>query len=163
MPRPYRHAGDAAKRDRRPPANAILVEFQLNRRRNDGEVTVTFGTTVAVDGLSLEIESGTTFGLLGPNGAGKSTTNHMLVGAIKPDSGTIVINGASDPTRAEVRRDIGIAPQRLALYDELTGGENLAFSAENMRTLSGNINTTAEMTYPAGNGRTKTVSANTHS
>ncbi len=80
----------------------------------------TFGSIVAVDDLSLEIERGTTFGLLEPNGAGKSTTIHMLVGALKPDARSIVIDGASDPTRAEVRRGIGIAPQRLALYDELT-------------------------------------------
>lgn len=86
-----------------------------------------FGAIVAVDDLSLDIEPGITFGLLGPNGAGKSTTIHMLVGALKPDAGSIRINGSSDPTRAAVRRDIGIAPQRLALYDDLTAEENLVF------------------------------------
>ena len=87
----------------------------------------TYGSLVAVDDLSLEIGRGETFGLLGPNGAGKTTTMHMLVGALRPDGGTIEIDGAADPTRAEVRRRIGLAPQRVSLYDNLTGEENLTF------------------------------------
>ncbi|NOT01624.1 MAG: ABC transporter ATP-binding protein [Phycisphaerales bacterium] len=86
-----------------------------------------YGTLVAVDDVSLDIKRGETFGLLGPNGAGKSTTIHMLVGAIRPDSGSVTVNGASDPSRPEVRRGLGIAPQRVALYEDLTGQENLAF------------------------------------
>ncbi len=86
-----------------------------------------YGSLVAVDDVSFEIEPGETFGLLGPNGAGKTTTMLMLVGALRPDSGQIHINGAVDPTRADVRQQIGIAPQSLALYGELTGEENLAF------------------------------------
>ncbi len=88
-----------------------------------------YGTTVAVDGVTFEIGQGETFGLLGPNGAGKTTTIHLLVGILKPDGGEININGASDPTRPEVRRSIGLAPQSLALYGELTADENLAFFA----------------------------------
>jgi ABC-2 type transport system ATP-binding protein len=88
-----------------------------------------YGALVAVDGVSFEIATGETFGLLGPNGAGKTTTIHMLVGALRPDGGTIHIDGAEDPTRAEVRRRIGLAPQASALYDDLTGEENLAFFA----------------------------------
>lgn len=87
----------------------------------------TYGRTVAVDGVSFGIPAGETFGLLGPNGAGKTTTIHLLVGVLKPDGGEIRIDGATDPTRPEVRRRIGIAPQSLALYDELTGEENLKF------------------------------------
>jgi ABC-2 type transport system ATP-binding protein len=86
-----------------------------------------FGATVAVDGVSYEIARGETFGLLGPNGAGKTTTIHMLVGVLRPDAGVVSIDGVSDPTRPEVRRTIGIAPQSVALYDQLTGEENLAF------------------------------------
>jgi ABC-2 type transport system ATP-binding protein len=81
----------------------------------------------AVDGISFEIRRGETFGLLGPNGAGKSTTIHLLAGLLHADSGQVVINGSSDPTRQEVRRNIGIAPQSLALYDDLTAEENLRF------------------------------------
>jgi ABC-2 type transport system ATP-binding protein len=81
----------------------------------------------AVDGVSLELVAGETFGLLGPNGAGKSTTIHLLTGALRPDDGEVAINGSADPTRAEVRRHIGVAPQVEALYDELSAAENLSF------------------------------------
>src|SRR6188474_2079123 len=86
-----------------------------------------YANVQAVDGVSLELVAGETFGLLGPNGAGKSTTIHMLIGALRPDAGDVTINGATDPTRAEVRRQLGVAPQVEALYEELTAAENLAF------------------------------------
>jgi ABC-2 type transport system ATP-binding protein len=86
-----------------------------------------YGEIVAVDGVSFEIAQGEMFGLLGPNGAGKTTTIHLLIGALQPDSGAVEIDGTADPTRAEVRRRIGFAPQALAIYEELTAEENLAF------------------------------------
>ncbi len=86
-----------------------------------------YGSIQAVSGISFTIHPGETFGLLGPNGAGKSTTIQMLSGLLKPDSGTIEINGISDPTRLEVRKNIGTTPQSIALYDDLTGWENLSF------------------------------------
>lgn len=99
---------------------ASMIEATALRKR--------FGSTEAVCGLDLAVARGETFGLLGPNGAGKSTTIHMLVGALVPDTGDVRIDGrrATDP---EVRRSIGIAPQELAIYDELTAEENLAFFA----------------------------------
>jgi linearmycin/streptolysin S transport system ATP-binding protein len=89
-----------------------------------------YGSVTAVDGVSLEVRRGETLGLLGPNGAGKTTTIHLLVGTLKPDSGEVEIDGTSDPTRPKARRSIGVAPQSLALYGELTGEENLAFFGE---------------------------------
>ncbi len=86
-----------------------------------------YGATLAVDGVSFEIRRGETFGLLGPNGAGKSTTILLLVGALRPDGGNVTVDGDGDPTRADVRRRIGVAPQALSLYEDLTGEENLAF------------------------------------
>lgn len=83
------------------------------------------GSPPAVDGLSLEIQRGEIFGLLGPNGAGKSTTISITVGLLNPDSGSVDINGLGSPMDPSVRRLIGIAPQAIALYDELTAGENL--------------------------------------
>ena len=88
-----------------------------------------YGALTAVDDVSFEVPRGQTLGLLGPNGAGKSTTIHMLVGALKPDSGSVEIDGAPDPTQAAVRARIGVAPQRLSLYDQLTAEENLRFFA----------------------------------
>lgn len=87
-----------------------------------------FGATVAVDGLSLEVGRGEVLGFLGPNGAGKTTTLGMIVGAIRPDAGVVEIDGAA-PSEAAVRASVGIAPQSLALYDELTARENLRFFA----------------------------------
>jgi ABC-2 type transport system ATP-binding protein len=85
-----------------------------------------FGPVVAVDGVSLEIARGEAFGLLGPNGAGKTTTISMFVGLLAPDSGKVEIGGA-DPTVPSTRRRIGICPQSVSLYPELTGRQNLAF------------------------------------
>jgi ABC-2 type transport system ATP-binding protein len=86
-----------------------------------------YGSVLAVDGVSLELHPGETFGLLGPNGAGKTTTIHILIGALRPDAGKVTINGAADPTRLDVRQQVGVAPQIEALYEELTAAENLSF------------------------------------
>ena len=86
-----------------------------------------FGATAAVGGVSFGVRDGETFGLLGPNGAGKSTTIGMLTGAIRPDGGSIRINGSQSPTDASTRKEIGFAPQNLALYEELSAVENVTF------------------------------------
>jgi ABC-2 type transport system ATP-binding protein len=86
-----------------------------------------FGSVVAVDGLSLAIPRGEVFGLLGPNGAGKSTTINMAVGLVAPDSGTVTLEGGHNPAQPLARRMIGVCPQSLAIYEELTGAENLRF------------------------------------
>ncbi len=88
-----------------------------------------FGAVTAVEGLSLEVSRGEVFGLLGPNGAGKSTTIGMAVGLITPDRGEVELDGVGRPTDPAVRRKLGVAPQNLAIYDEMTGQENLYFFA----------------------------------
>ena len=93
-------------------------------------VRKSYGRLVAVDGLSLSIRKGEVFGLLGPNGAGKSTSVSLSVGLLAPDSGEVTIDGYGDPQDAAVRRKIGVAPQALALYDNLTAEENLRFFGE---------------------------------
>ncbi len=89
----------------------------------------TFGATVAVDDLSLTVPRGCIFGFLGPNGAGKTTTISMAIGLLRPDSGTIDLDGRGSPADPEVRRAIGVAPQALALYDDLRAVENLTVFA----------------------------------
>ncbi|MFG0330873.1 MAG: ABC transporter ATP-binding protein [Phycisphaerales bacterium] len=91
------------------------------------ELRKSFGTITAVDSVSFDIAPGETFGLLGPNGAGKSTTISMMVGALDPDSGEVVLDGNADPKRNGDRRLLGLAPQTISLYDELTAAENLYF------------------------------------
>jgi ABC-2 type transport system ATP-binding protein len=86
-----------------------------------------FGAIVAVDEVSLEVRRGEVFGLLGPNGAGKTTTVNMVVGLLKPDAGTVELDGAGSPHDPAVRANIGVAPQALAIYEELSGEENLLF------------------------------------
>lgn len=91
------------------------------------DVRKSYGDQVAVDGLTLNVPTGKTLGLLGPNGAGKTTTLHLLIGLLRPDAGQISISGSSHVDSAEVRSLVGIAPQSLSLYDELTAEENLTF------------------------------------
>jgi ABC-2 type transport system ATP-binding protein len=79
-----------------------------------------------VDDLTLEVRAGEIFGLLGPNGAGKTTTVSILTGLLLPDEGTVDLLGLGSPARPKVRRRLGLAPQALALYDGLTGEENVA-------------------------------------
>src|SRR5688572_28631216 len=86
-----------------------------------------YGDIVAVDGLSFELRRGEVFGLLGPNGAGKSTTIAMAVGLLKPEKGSVVLDDARSPTDAAARALIGVAPQQIALYDDLSANENLMF------------------------------------
>jgi ABC-2 type transport system ATP-binding protein len=87
-----------------------------------------FGEIAAVDGVSFEIRRGEVYGLLGPNGAGKTTTLGMLAGLIAPDEGRILYEGtALEEHPLEVKRALGVVPQEIALYEELTARENLRF------------------------------------
>ncbi len=94
------------------------------------DVVRTFGDVRALDGLSLRVERGETFGLLGPNGAGKSTLTRLLTGTMHPTSGEVRVLGLPLPARSrEVRFRTGLVPQVDTLDDELTCAENLAVFA----------------------------------
>src|SRR3984885_3452154 len=84
----------------------------------------------AVNAIDLRVERGTFYGFLGPNGAGKSTTIKMFTGLLAPSGGAMRILGQdmSDPRGAlEVKRRIGVVPENLALFDNLTAREHLTF------------------------------------
>jgi len=87
-----------------------------------------FGRLVAVDDVSFTLERGQLVGLLGPNGAGKTTTVSLIAGLVAPDKGEVLVagerlNGDADPKK----RQIGLVPQEIALYDELSARANLRF------------------------------------
>lgn len=87
-----------------------------------------FDQLSAVDGISFDIQAGEVFSLLGPNGSGKTTTISMLSCLLNPTSGDARINGHSITTEAmEVKRIIGVVPQDIALYEDLSARENLTF------------------------------------
>src|SRR5246127_2679734 len=96
--------------------NAIVVEGIVKR----------FGDLTALDGIDLQVPSGTVLGVLGPNGAGKTTAVRILTTLLQPDGGRAVVEG-HDVVReaAAVRRSIGLAGQSAAIVEELTGRENL--------------------------------------
>jgi len=91
-------------------------------------LTKKFGDKTAVDDISFAVEAGEIFGLLGPNGAGKTTTLSMLSGLLAPDAGRITFEGvdlAVDPIGC--KRRLGVVPQEVALYEELSAVENVRF------------------------------------
>ena len=94
------------------------------------ELRKSFGSVRALDGVSFHAERGEVLGLLGPNGAGKSTALSICTGLIVPDSGSVELGDAGSPRDAAARRLIGLAPQQIALYEDLTARENLVFLAK---------------------------------
>ena len=90
------------------------------------DVTRRFGNFTAVDNLNLEVAPGAICAFLGPNGAGKSTTVKMLTGLLPPSSGTVTVCGLDVAANAlEVKRQIGVLPEDLGLFDDLTVEEHL--------------------------------------
>src|SRR5438270_11084870 len=103
-------------------APAILEISELHKR---------YGNQVALEKVDMQVYDGELFGLLGPNGAGKTTLLSIVSCLLEPTGGTVRLLGRpvvrSDP---DLRRLIGIVPQELAIYNELTARENLRFFGE---------------------------------
>jgi ABC-2 type transport system ATP-binding protein len=93
-------------------------------------LTRSFGTRLAVDGLTLEIPEGKVFGFLGPNGAGKTTTVRMLTSLIAPTSGHARVGGYEVGTDdLSIRRSVGILTETPGMYDRLSARQNLMYFA----------------------------------
>ena len=91
-------------------------------------LTKRFGNQIAINGVNISIEQGCFYSLLGPNGAGKSTTIHLLSTLLKADSGEIIIDNKKVGAENEkIKPFLGIVPQEISLYEELTALENLQF------------------------------------
>ncbi|MGI9576842.1 MAG: ABC transporter ATP-binding protein [Microthrixaceae bacterium] len=116
----------------------VLVATDLRRE---------FGERTAVDGVGFTIAAGETYGLLGPNGAGKTTTISMVCGLLEPDAGSVRVHGEKMQTeRCSAKGHLGLVPQDLALYEDLSGRENLDFFGR-LQGLTGDVLTrrTAEV------------------
>ena len=98
---------------------AAIVTQKLTRR---------FGNLTAVNGMDLTVAAGQFFGFLGPNGAGKSTTIKMLTGLLAPTSGRVQLLGLDFSSNAvDIKRQIGVVPEGMGLFERLTGLEYLTF------------------------------------
>ncbi|MEO7348541.1 MAG: ABC transporter ATP-binding protein [Terrimesophilobacter sp.] len=108
---------------------ADVLEPERERILEVTNLSKHFGDTMAVDEINLTVEAGTIFGIVGPNGAGKTTTLSMITGLLRPDSGVVMVHGAnvwSDPAAA--KRQMGVLPDRLRLFDRLTGSQFLYYA-----------------------------------
>ncbi len=92
------------------------------------ELRKSFGELKAVDDVSFEVRDGEIFGLLGPNGAGKTTSINMICGVLQPDAGRVLVDDRDIWREPElVKRDLGVVPQEIAVYEDLTARDNLHF------------------------------------
>jgi len=93
-------------------------------------LTKRFDDKIAVDGVDLQVRAGSFYGIVGPNGAGKTTTLSMITGLLRPDSGTVTVHGSDVWTDTAVaKRSMGVLPDRLRLFDRLTGAQLLYYAA----------------------------------
>ena len=94
-------------------------------------VTKRYGALTALDGISLDLTRGEFFGLLGPNSAGKSTTMSLIAGLRAPDSGTLTLDGQPlTAAHSAARLSLGLVPQHVALYPDLSADQNLRIFGE---------------------------------
>jgi ABC-2 type transport system ATP-binding protein len=103
-------------------SSAALLSMDLVSKR--------YGSRVVLEKFSMEVRRGEALGLLGPNGAGKSTLMQLMAGVLLPDAGRISLHGGElvrDPSSPNTRMAIGLVPQELAIYPNLTATENLEF------------------------------------
>jgi ABC-2 type transport system ATP-binding protein len=112
----------------RPKARASLAGSASEPFLVVSDLAKAYGERKAVDGVSFEIGRGECFGLLGPNGAGKTTTILAICNLITPDAGDVRVGQSlTSPGLVQTRSQIGYVPQEIALYEDLTGRENLRF------------------------------------
>ena len=104
-------------------------------------VSKKFGSFQAVDGVNLEIKSGSLVALLGPSGSGKSTLLRLIAGLEMPDSGKIWLTGTDATAQSVQERNIGFVFQHYALFKHLTVRQNIAFGLEIRKASKAKIKT----------------------
>ena len=120
-------------------------------------LTKSYGTTRALDELSLDVSLGACYGLVGPNGSGKSTTMRAVVGLVRPDAGTIEVCGARvDKEVMATRQAMGVMLDPLQLFDRLSAWEFVdtigslrGLDADTVRTRSAELFTVLDLTGDA--------------
>jgi spermidine/putrescine transport system ATP-binding protein len=134
-------------------AESTVADIRLDR------VTKRFDDVVAVDGISLEVESGQFFALLGPSGCGKTTTLRMIGGFEEPDEGTIYLGEREVTGLPPYKRDVNTVFQTYALFPHLSVFENVAFGLRRRgvrgKELSGRVRELLELVDLAGYERRK--------
>jgi putative spermidine/putrescine transport system ATP-binding protein len=90
-------------------------------------ITATYGDSVAVSGLTIEVAKGELLSLLGPSGCGKTTTLRMIAGFVQPSEGRVILNGEDISKRPVHTRNIGVVFQSYALFPHLTALDNVGF------------------------------------
>lgn len=94
------------------------------------EVEKSYGSHEVLKGINLEVEKGEIYGLLGPNGAGKTTLFQTIMGLLKPDAGSIHIDGQKHDQGKAIKREIGYLPSDISFYDDMSARENLKYFAD---------------------------------
>lgn len=106
------------------PNSEFSIEVQNLRKVFRGKKG--YDDVIAVDDVSFKVKSGELFGFLGPNGAGKTTLINMLIGLLKPTSGTAIVNGYDlHDGISHIKELIGVCPQEPSVFKFLTGIENI--------------------------------------
>ncbi|MCI2959150.1 ATP-binding cassette domain-containing protein [Agromyces atrinae] len=105
-----------------PPASAPVV-------LDIDSIVKRYGDKTAVDGVSLQVREGSFYGIVGPNGAGKTTSLSIITGLLRPDSGAVHVRGIDVWKKPrDAKRATGVLPDRLRLFDRLTGSQLLYYS-----------------------------------
>jgi ABC-2 type transport system ATP-binding protein len=94
------------------------------------EVEKSYGSHEVLKGINLNVEKGEIYGLLGPNGAGKTTLFQTIMGLLKPDAGSIRIDGQEHDQGKDIKREIGYLPSDISFYDDMSARENLKYFAD---------------------------------
>src|SRR5271157_940951 len=108
------------------------------------ELSISYGTFVAVENLSFRVRNGEIYGLLGPNGAGKTSTIKVLVGVLTPRSGEVEIYGTPISDEVASKSQVGYVPEEVVLMDSLTPREFFEFISSIRRLEPGTANSRLE-------------------
>ncbi|ASJ75922.1 Lipopolysaccharide export system ATP-binding protein LptB [Granulosicoccus antarcticus IMCC3135] len=116
-----------------------MTETPVRRTLAANELFKAYKKRRILEGVSLSVNSGDVVGLLGPNGAGKTTCFYMVVGLVKPDQGSIILDGediTEFPMHARARKGVGYLPQEASVFRQLTVSQNILAILETRKELN---------------------------